>query len=327
MQYSDNVVQFYPNRLTVTTHKKPRFDVVDKYYNATIKKLENLKIKKTSVNLSKNSKKNIRDSIMGMYVLSKPRTVKTPHNKEIYNFRQSFVTLTLPAAQMHSDVEIKGALNHFLTNVRRALKIENYVWKAELQKNENIHFHLSFDKYAHYQAIRYYWLLALKPLGYIDAYSTKFSAMSLAQYAKHRNLTLVAASSAYADGCRSRWRVPNCVDVSSVRTANDVSNYLSKYFAKSDEGDIDPERIAAFGRVWSRSQSLSRLKYKNKFLYSEVKELLASLTISKVLKKVSYDFSTVYYINFKKMDGAFKKFFYMLLHSNASRYDYPIPYS
>ena len=325
MEFSADLVQFYPNRITVSPRRYNDWHTALEKKAGLSRALKNLSRNKTSVNLSASSKKEIRDSIFSMYQLSKPRTIKSANGKMLYNFRQSFVTLTLPSEQMHSDVELKKCLNHFLTNIRRAFKIENYVWKAELQQNANIHFHLSFDKYVHFQAIRYYWLLALKPLGYVDAYARKFSAMSIYDYARYRNISIVEASKPYADGCRSRWQNPNCVDVSAVTTASSVSNYLGKYFAKNDDSNIDASRISAFGKVWARSTSLSRLKYKNKFEFQEIKRFIAQLMEMKAVKRVCYDFSTVYYINFKELAGVHLRFFQKIITSNADRYLYPFP--
>lgn len=61
-----------------------------------------------------------------------------------------FITLTLPAAQQRaageSDREIKRkCLNTFTQRLRR--RGIWYVWKAEPQKNGNIHFHLVIDQY------------------------------------------------------------------------------------------------------------------------------------------------------------------------------------
>lgn len=325
MHFSDDVVQFYPNRITVTQRRVNDCMLALEKKAGLHKRISNLSVKKSSVNLSANSKRSIRDSIFGMYQLSKPRTVKVNNKKFIYNFRQSFITLTLPAEQIHSDVEIKKCLNHFLTNIRRSFKVENYVWKAELQKNQNIHFHLSVDKYIPFQAVRYYWLLAIKPLGYVARYSQKFSKMSLNEYAVYRSLSVLEAKDAYVQGVRSKWQNPNCVDVRSVTTANSVSNYLSKYFAKSDDSNVDSERVEAFGKVWARSTSLSRLCYKNKFTFQEIKEFIKQLVSLGVLKKVVYDYATVYYFNFKKLVGIYKKFFYKILNANARRYNYPFP--
>ena len=325
MEFAENLVQFYPNRITVTAPKKRDWQYALEKKAGLHPTVFNLKKKKSSVNLSASSKKEIRDSIFSMYQLSKPRTVKSVNGKFIYNFRQSFVTLTLPSKQVHSDVEIKKCLNHFLTNIRRSFKVENYVWKAELQKNENIHFHLSFDKYIHFQAIRYYWLLAIKPLGYVDAYAAKWSNLTISEYANKRGLSVAEAVKPYSQGVRSKWQSPNCVDVSAVTTASSVSHYLSKYFAKNEDTELDGDRIAAFGKVWARSQSLSRLKYRHKFVWSDIKEFIRQLVAIGAVKKVAYDFSTVFYINFKKLVGIHKKFFVKKLFSNAKWYQYPFP--
>ena len=358
MEFNEDLVQFYPNRITVSRpvvqspdhhlHKMvgkwfykwgkkladdhgldyvPLNPIEKKDFKQWVSLYQNIysPAEKSSVNLSASSKRNIRDSIFAMYQLSKPRTVTSPGGKFIYNFRQSFVTLTLPSKQMHSDVEIKKCLNHFLTNVRRAFKVQNYVWKAELQKNENIHFHLSFDKYIHFQAIRYYWLLAIGPLGYVDAYASKFSTMSIGDYAKLRGSTVPEVTDAYMQGVRSKWRSPNCVDVKAVTTANSVSNYLSKYFAKNDDSNIDSDRIKAFGKVWARSQSLAKLQWKNKFTYSEIREFIAQLLKMGAVKRIAYDFSTVYYFNFKKLVGIHKTWFEKLLFCNGRKYNYPFP--
>lgn len=347
MIFSDSVVQFYPNRITVVQPKVNDMVKALERRAGLSKSLANLAVKKSSVNLSASSKKNIRDSIFAMYQLSKPRTIQTAKGKFIYNFRQSFITLTLPSKQVHSDVVLKQALNHFLTNIRRSFNIENYVWKAELQENENIHFHISTDKHIPWQAIRYYWLLAIKPLGYVDAYRKKFSRMSFSEYENLRwvihksagskfELTKQQIINAYADGCRSNWSSPNCTDVSSVTTASSVSNYLSKYFAK-DSTEKDEKtgksiitirqliRFRKFGKVWARSQSLSRLKFKNKFEFQDIKNFLADLVKFKFAKKINYDFATVFYLNFRNMKGIHLDFFVKILFCNAQRYAYPFP--
>jgi len=109
--------------------------------------------------MSKKARKRIRNAINWLTVLSSKRNAKISQDRYIYNFQISFVTLTLPSKQMHSHQEIKSqCLNRFLTEMRRKFGVQNYVWKLELQKNGNAHFHLTFDKFVHYRAIRYYWL-------------------------------------------------------------------------------------------------------------------------------------------------------------------------
>src|SRR5690606_21615849 len=325
MEFAENLVQFYPNRITVTAPKKRDWQYALEKKAGLHPTVFNLKKKKSSVNLSASSKKEIRDSIFSMYQLSKPRTVKSVNGKFIYNFRQSFVTLTLPSKQVHSDVEIKKCLNHFLTNIRRSFKVENYVWKAELQKNENIHFHLSFDKYIHFQAIRYYWLLAIKPLGYVDAYAAKWSNLTISEYANKRGLSVAEAVNAYSQGVRSKWQSPNCVDASAVTTASSVSRYLSKYFAKHDDNDLDADRTGAFWKVSARSQSLSPFRYAQKLVCADITAFTRQLAARGAPKKVVSDFSTVSCINSRQSVGIHKKLFATKLCSNAHASEQPFP--
>src|SRR5690606_27662078 len=142
------------------------------------------KVKKKSINLSKASKRKIKDTFSLLYHLAKPRTVKISNKKYIYNFRLSFVTLTLPSQQKHTDVEIKKiCLNNFLNVMRQKFGLKNYIWISEIQENGNLHFHMVFDMYIHHKAIRYYWNRSLELLGYVSEYSNKMKSLSLKEYA------------------------------------------------------------------------------------------------------------------------------------------------
>ena len=263
---------------------------------------------------------------MSMYVLSTPRTVKINAKKNIYNFRQSFITLTLPSEQIHSDVEIKVCLDRFLTILRNNFKIKNYVWKAELQKNENIHFHLTIDKYIHYNALRYYWNKSINRLGYVDRYSVKMQKLSLNGYARLRQKSINDVRDVYVRGVRSKWSTPNSIDVKSVRNNNDVSVYLSKYFAKADDNNLDKDRLANFGRVWSRSQSLSRLKYKNKIYLDDIKDWIDKVvSIKKATYTINYDYCKVIYLRLYLIPRSILEQFNIMLFGNAKMYNYPFP--
>lgn len=323
------LAQFYPNRISLTHRKDYRNgDIALNYINKITRDKSNLNLgtNKSTVNLSRTSVRNIKDSVMSMYILSKPRTVKINAKKYIYNYRQSFITLTLPSKQIHSDIEIKICLDRFLTIMRNNFNIKNYVWKAELQKNENIHFHLTIDKYIHYNAIRYYWNQCINRLGYVNRYSDKMQKLSLNGYALLRNKIPIEVKDVYVRGVRSKWSTPNSVDVFSVRTDKDVSNYLSKYFAKNEENNLDKDRIASFGKVWSRSQSLSRLKYRNKIDYYEIKEYLDKLlTFTKAVKSITYDYCTVIYIKSSLLPKILLNQFNTMIFGNAKMYNYPFP--
>lgn len=164
------IANIYPNRISVYSKREFAYnEKIENQFKASnpkeFKELyknsnpqpRNLKVKKHSFNLSKNSKKTLIDSVGTLVALSKPRTIFRKNRKPIYNYRASFITLTLPSTQEVSDVNIKECLNLFFTDLRRVYKLKNYVWKAELQKNGNIHFHIIIDVYIDYNVLLNYW--------------------------------------------------------------------------------------------------------------------------------------------------------------------------
>jgi|TARA_B110000908_G_C10260605_1_gene458972 hypothetical protein len=333
----------YPSRITITparVNKSIEQKLYDKFIkeklglsNDTYKK--NFKLEKNSFTLSKSSKKKLMDSINGMFVLSNPRTVKMKSGKSIFNFKMSFVTLTLPSKQVHNDTFVKKELlNQLLVELRNKYGVKNYVWKAELQKNKNIHFHLILDKYVDFQALRRRWNRITEKHNYVTKYSEKMQSLSLLEYHKSRNrfnsTSFEDSKKAFAQGTKCNWSNPNSVDVRSVSNKKDLAIYLSKYVTKpvTKSSDLvqDIEREINFGRSWSRSYSLAQLKYKNKFTVEDLKDLIEHLEAmpEKVLKVVG-DFFQVYYFNISNIGKHFGNLIQFYLRKNAEIYNYPFP--
>ena len=83
--------------------------------------------------LSESGRKTMQLKINWLYFMAKSRYKKTLGGVEIYNFKINFLTLTLPAKQMHPTADItKNAFNQFLTEIRELYQMENYVWRIEL---------------------------------------------------------------------------------------------------------------------------------------------------------------------------------------------------
>jgi hypothetical protein len=285
--------------------------------------------------ISKASKRKIMDSINAMYVLSTPRTIEMKTGKKIFNFKMSFVTLTLPSKQKHSDTFLKAqCLNQFLVEIRNHYGIKNYVWKAELQRNENIHFHLILDKYIDFQALRRRWNRCLNKHGYVDAYRDKMQKLTFKDYVKMRcknnNPIFKEIHQAYKSGKKTNWSNPNTVDVRSVFGKKDLAVYLSKYItkpvAKHEKCSATLERELSFGRSWSRSYSLAQLRYDNKACQFDWDYIIKYLrTVKEKVNNVVGDWYEVFYFNVSDLSNDFKKFHKIMMLSNAKASNYPIP--
>lgn len=134
----------------------------------------------------------------------------------------TFLTLSLPATQAHSDQEIKATcLNNFFNKLRYYRKNLQYVWKAEKQKNGNIHFHIILNSYFDFRLTDALWHQSLELLGYISAYEKK-----------HKS------------------RYPPTNKIEQVISKKRLMSYAAKYMAKIvDKTGID-------GRIWYASSAL-----------------------------------------------------------------------
>lgn len=108
------------------------------------------------------------------------KAIKTAKNSHLC----TFVTLTLPATQQHSDKELTNyILNPFLVYARKYFNVRYYIWKKELQENGNLHFHLIVDRFIDYNCLRREWNKLCnrgfvdgvdKPFDYVDRYTQKW---------------------------------------------------------------------------------------------------------------------------------------------------------
>jgi len=338
-------ISLKPNRLTITPQPRPK-----SAHNLFLRKIDaytkagqldswqtNFKVRNSSFNLSSSTKRKIFDSINLLHALSKPRAVKMRNGKTIFNFRAAFVTLSLPSVQAHEDIEIKKqCLNQFLIELRKHYGVKNYVWKAELQMNENIHFHIVLDKYVDFQALRRRWNRCINKLGYVDAYKAKMSALSLSEYHALRcsqgSMDFVKNSQAFAKGKTSKWANPNSVDVKSVNSTKSLASYLAKYISKSfkdnEENLTDCERGMQFGRIWARSQSLSGYKT-FAYQFDDTMQMVVNFLKKNrnKTKVVKGEFYKIYFFNLDQLTGNLKKWLERHFIRCAFENNYPFPIS
>ena len=281
--------------------------------------------------ISAQSRKNIIEKIVWLNQFAKPRTIRTYSGKLIYNFRTSFITLTLPATQKHCTAEIsKECFERFLTTLRNRLGMQNYVWKLEFQGNGNVHYHLITDTYVDYFFALKHWNNIIEKLGYISAYQSKMQGLSFAdyraQYSNNGEVDIKTLAARYEAGRRTKWREPNSVDVKVVRTDGNLRYYLAKYFAKekrAGSGNALDNEDNSFGlrlAFWSRSLSrVSAVSMPEAFynfdfevFFGDCKEVLIRI----------YDYCRVAYFNIRKLCNERKRELYLLFNQFRDNFGY-----
>lgn len=328
------LASLYPDRISVRYEgNRPHFTT--EWERRLEKKKAQSKInlaqRKQTFALSYQSKRKIRDTVGLLGQLSKPRTIWHQKSKPIYNFRTAFITLTLPSEQVHTDLEIKKCLNNFLTSLRSVYGLKNYIWKAELQANENIHFHIITDIFISHQAVRYYWNSAIEVLGYVSAYRCKYLGKSLQDYAEMRKTTVDKALRGFQFGQKTDWKSPPTEQVISIHSIGQLSYYVSKYVSKDFGEEQEPtaeevQRIQNFGRTWARSQSLSKIKFVTRYNWEELKSFIRSLDSRlEGIIKVEHQYCTTFYFNFKELSAQVKSWLSRKMHELGITYQYPFP--
>lgn len=182
-----------------------------------------------SGSMSPGSRKRLKRAINTMIAQAQVKTFINPTTGNEVKFRCNFITLTLPCPQgTRSDKEIKKqCLDVWLKYARRVFKLKSYVWRAERQKNGNIHFHLIADVFIPYDALCDSWNDRLERLGMISQFEKTNG---------HRH--------------------PNSTDVHSIFAINDLASYMIKYMTKGGLSKTDLQIIS--GMKFPASSSAHR---------------------------------------------------------------------
>lgn len=243
--------------------------------------------------ISRKAERRVKQAIDWLLYLSKEKVFYHNKFKRNYKFRINFVTLTLPAKQVHTDQELKKeCLNHILVVMRQKWGVKNYVWRAEAQRNGNIHFHICTDKYVPWNELRNAWNKCVGKLGYVERF-----------HEKHGHKT------------------PNSTDVHSIHKIKNISAYLAKYCTKNS-----PHR-AIEGKLWGLSNSLSQIKSAIEMRYNEIDKEIRS--IFKLFDKQvrQSDFVTICYVSVKEWSTVVRGRLYTLFkeYLEAFRSEAPPP--
>lgn len=276
------------------------FERPEKYYSCDrTKLLKNFKEKEIySGDISKGGQKKLRRAIETLYVITPTRKIFNRAIQKNTWFKLSHLTLTLPSYQgKWTDKEINTyCLRPFLLHCKRRFNLENYIWKAERQRNGNIHYHIISDMFFDYDSVRMIWNDKLNTLGYIDSF-----------YKKHNHLQ------------------PPSIDLKYVRNSEQLSKYVSKYISKQKKettteqahfnlyemdqfytGSILEGNLKEFenrrnglisGRVWDCSEKLKSFKYQATTLSSSDEGIVNEIILS--ISKSRFDAEYFSVINFK----------------------------
>ena len=274
--------------------------------------MQNLSKQKLTGELSKQALKDLRNKISWLLFISDQKTFFDKQRKKNISFKNNMITLTLSDIQIHTDNFIKSKmLDVFLQWLRDRNKKVNYVWRAETQRNGNIHFHIVTDQFYHYLDVRQRWNAIQSRYGYTENYAIKHWSHN-----------------------------PNSTDVHRLKGIKNTEAYLTKYMSKSLCSDnlglkiytrmsgknliwkyiLDPagkvnhrhERLIT-GRLWGCSQLLSSINNIRVLVNDQLSSVIDQAIKKQLVTLVHDDHYSLFFNNpvaqFSYLDNHFKKWF------------------
>lgn len=203
---------------------KPRYSVIYRRFHGYTRRGALPNSNRRFNDISVKSQRRLMSCIDWLVSLSIDKRVECQATKKAFKFKMSFITLTLPAQQIHPDEVIRQkCFEPLLRKLRRKCEMKYYVWKAETQKNGNIHFHITTNVFVHYKQLRIWWNSILFKLGYIQ---------------------------------RSKYVEPPTTEVKAVRKSKDIAAYLAKYVSKTEN-----DRTKPLCKLWDCNSELKSMKY------------------------------------------------------------------
>jgi len=292
---------------------KPRKSDTADIYNQKPIKYEHLVSGSNSTKgiVSKIAKRKINRAVDYLVLLSSTTKAHSNYSGRFFNFKVGFITLTLPSKQIHTDNEIKEkCLNQFLVEVRKRYHVKNYIWRAELQKNGNIHFHIIVDKFIYWNELRDRWNRIINKLGYVDRYRENMKKYHSEGFQVRKDLLSKwpkeSQYNAYLKGKKTDFNSPNSTDVHSIKKIHNIKLYISKYLTKNEEKEIekdceiDSERFIK-GRIWSCNVELSNVKGARLSVDNDLQEEIEFA--QKTLKpyEINEPYFSIYFIDIFKL--------------------------
>ena len=298
IRYSSCLIYKRTFKFSATTGKEIP---LDKKNNSAL--TQNFKQKPTySGTVSTHVKKRIQKAVDLFLQLSPKRILFNPVTQNSYPFQLSFITLTIS----NNDFTIPGKqayellLKPFIQWLTKTKKVSTYIWKAEMQKRGQIHYHITLNQFIHFKEIQEKWNYLQRKNNLLDMYYLNNS---------HYN--------------------PNSTDVHSVKNIKNISGYLTKYLSKTGsesfeetyynskevvlvdevyEGNIlscypacEFHRYEIGGKTWDCSDNLRGKKFYDMMIDSKAGSMLDIIKADKRTREFKNEYCTMFF----STDGRF----------------------
>jgi hypothetical protein len=169
------------------------------------------------------ARKRILQAIDILAQKTKKQRIFNPVTNTTHDFRLSFTTLTiahpkpLSASYCHTTL-----LKPYLRYCRKKFGMKDYIWKCELQKRGQIHYHLASNTFMPWETVRWQWNKIQRRAGLMDEFIYKYH---------HCN--------------------PPSTEIKAVKSNENIADYLAKELCKDQQNQKQLD-----AKIWNCNNEL-----------------------------------------------------------------------
>jgi len=184
------------------------------------------KVKAYSGKLKSGAQKRLLSSLDLLVQRAEPQMIYSQKKEIWYPFRTNFITLTLTNSQrlISAKEGYASLLRPWLRYMKTKCGLKDYVWKAELQKNGQLHYHLASSTFLPQNLVRWKWNKVSKKAGLLDTFARQYG---------HFN--------------------PPSTEIKAITNVKDAKSYIAKEFQKKVQN-----KISVKGKVFDCNEPLKR---------------------------------------------------------------------
>ena len=219
-------------------------------------KIEDFKGEKTySGTVTEDTKKRMLCALDLLVQRAKPQQIFSQKTELWWPFKYNFITLTVTNSGRIIDAKEgnKILLEPWLRYMRNKCGLKDYVWKAEMQTNGQLHYHIASSTYLPQNFVRWKWNKTCKEAELLNTFARTYG---------HFN--------------------PPSTEVTHIRNVRDAKAYISKEFAKKNQNTISLK-----GKIWDCNDTLKRGYYSGEMDSNSFFKIQGGIEAKQIIKKIA----------------------------------------
>lgn len=227
----------------------------------------------------------------------KPKWVYNPVSLRYQYHTFSFITLTIAS---NDNITARQAYDNllapFLDWMRKTMLVKTYIWKAELQKRGQIHYHITTPAWIHHRQIRDKWNALQRSAGLLDQYAATHGHFNPNSTDVHNTRNIRKMDQYLVKELSKSFAAIN------VEAINDVNNMVARgelepSLAEEKIKEIEEQKITTMGKIWDCSNDLAGVGYYTIPLTAHHQQVIRQWVKDHKAREKTEDFYALIYVD------------------------------